>query len=92
MAGGQFTHNTATTLAAGRYMISYYSASSGTGKLQYAPDGTNYHDVTDTSKSASADIIIEIGWLDAGKWKAILTGDMVMYYAPITQSTAIGGL
>lgn len=90
MKGQQLITDTAVAIPAGTYQVSYYSASSGTGKLTFSPDGTNYHDVANTSLSASGDITIDVGWIDAGKWKAVLTGDMEMYLMPISQTNNFG--
>ena len=77
------TDGTEFELAAGEYQLSYHSASSGTGKLQYAPDGTNFHDVADTSFSASGDVLIKLGSSYQAKWKVVLTGDMDAYLMPV---------
>lgn len=83
MSGEELTNGNIISIPAGVYHLAYYSASSGTGKLQFAPDGSSFHDVSYTSKIATDDIEITIGDTSTGKWKAIISGDMKMYLLPL---------
>lgn len=73
-------------LSEGLYQIYFYSTGgAGTGKLQFAGDGTNFQDIADSSFTGNGDGTFTVGIDPAqvSRWQVVLTGDTVCRYSKV---------